>query len=83
MGVSTVSYMHYRAKLVDYLGWMNQHEFVITSHMPQEVPSFTTLFTPFGPYVWISLIGSIVMMVILLVSYECSAFGQGIQFQGV
>ena len=26
MGISTVSYMLYRAHLIDYLGWMNQHE---------------------------------------------------------
>ena len=26
MGISTVSFMLYRANLIDYLGWMNQHE---------------------------------------------------------
>ena len=26
MGISTVSYMLYRAHLIDYLGWMNQNE---------------------------------------------------------
>ena len=83
MGVSTVSYMLYRAKLVDYLGWMNQHEFVMISLNPQEVPSYTTLFSPFGLYVWMSLIGSIAIMIILLVIYDCIAFGQDIQFQGI
>ena len=83
MGISTVSYMLYRANLVDYLGWMNQHEFVMISLQPNEVPSYTTLISPFGPYLWMSLIGSIVIIIILLVCYDCSAFGQGVQFQGM
>ena len=76
--------MLYRAKLVDYLGWMNQHDFVIYSLKPQEVPSYTTLFSPFGPFVWMSLIGSITMMVVVLCCYDYSYFGQGgVQFQGM
>ena len=37
------------------------------SLMPQEVPSFSTLFRPFGHFLWVSIVGTTGLLTIVLV----------------
>ena len=46
---------------------MYQHEFIMFSLRPQEVPSFSTLFRPFGPILWLSIAGAVGILSIALV----------------
>ena len=66
MGIGQPPLRYYRYKIVDYLPYMYEHQFIITSGRPRKIVSYNSIFDPFDAYVWGFSIGLIIAEFILL-----------------
>ena len=55
------------AKSTTYLTWMYQHQFILFSKSPQEVTSYSTLFKPYGPVLWVLIFVTVGLLTMALV----------------
>ena len=67
MGIGQPPLKHYRYKIVDYLPYMYEHQFIITSGQPREIVSYNSILDPFDAYVWGFSVSIIIAEFILLI----------------
>ncbi len=70
LGMSQVSRLPYRWPLVDHLPYMYVYETIFTYALPREIPSYGTLWYPFGPYMWSFIVAFTIAETVILLAME-------------